>query len=92
MNLKTYKSQLRAVFQELRNEPQTMLQVSVKTGILRANICRYIRTLRKRKKVAVTKISKCPITKHKAQFFTTNKALFPSMSQTDLFEGGMRDN
>lgn len=77
MDSKTYHNQLKKVFKELKKEPQTMLQVSVKTGILRANICRYIRTLRKRKQVAVTKVSKCKISKHKAQYFTTDKDLFP---------------
>jgi len=87
MNETTYKTQLRKVFQELKKEPQTMLQVSVKTGILRANICRYIRTLRKHKQVAVTNVGKCPISKHKAQYFTTDKALFPTDPQTKMFEG-----
>jgi len=87
MNQKTYNSQLRKVYQELKKEPQTMLQVSVKTGILRANICRYIRTLRKRKQIAVTTVGKCPLSKHKAQFFTTDKALFPTDPQTAMFEG-----
>jgi len=77
MDSKTYHSQLVKVYRELKKEPQTMLQVSVKTGILRANICRYIRTLRKRKQVAVTKVGKCKISKHKAQYFTTDKDLFP---------------
>jgi ribosomal protein S17E len=87
MDSKTYHSQLKKVFQELKKEPQTMLQVSVKSGILRANICRYIRTLRKRKQVAVTKVDKCPLSNHKAQFFTTDKALFPADPQTTMFEG-----
>lgn len=77
MDSKTYHSQLIKVFKELKKEPQTMLQVSVSTGILRANICRYIRTLRKRKQVAVTKVDKCRLSKHKAQYFTTDKDLFP---------------
>lgn len=87
MDKKTYHSQLIKVFKELKNEPQTMLQVSVKTGILRANICRYIRALRKRKQVAVTKIGKCPISKHKAQFLTTDKSLFPPENRNGKAEG-----
>lgn len=77
MDAKTYHSQLKKVFKELKKEPKTMLEVSVRTGVLRANICRYIRTLKKRKQVAVTKVDKCRISKHKAQYFTTDKDLFP---------------
>lgn len=87
MDSKTYHSQLIKVFKELKKEPQTMLQVSVSTGILRANICRYIRTLKKRKQVAVTKVGKCRISKHKAQFFTTDKSLFPPETKSGKVEG-----
>lgn len=65
------------VFEELDNEPQTMLQVSVKTGILRANICRHIRSLKNINHVAVTKVAKCPISGYKANFYTTDRDLFP---------------
>ena len=78
MDKKTYHSQLKAVYNELKKKPQTMLEVSANTGILRANICRYIRTLKKRKQVAVTKVDKCRLSKHKAQYLTTDKTLFPA--------------
>ncbi len=74
---KTYHPQLKKVSKELKREPQTMLEVSVKTGILRANICRHIRTLRDLKQVAVMKVGKCPISGYQAKFYTTDRNLFP---------------
>ena len=88
MNQQTYQTQFRKVFFELKREPQTMLEVSVKTGVLRANICRYIRTLRKQNKVAATKIGKCSISKNEAHFYATNQAMFPAKTQMDMSEGG----
>ena len=52
-----------------------MKQVSVETGIDRANICWYVRWLRKRNQITVIKKDKCPITRHKAQYLSTDPAL-----------------
>jgi hypothetical protein len=59
--------------------PATMLTVSIKTGILRANICRYVAHLRKTDSIHLVKFDICPISKHKAGFYTTNKDLFPAI-------------
>lgn len=77
MNSKTYHPQIKKVFKELKREPQTIPQVSVKTEILRANICRHIKFLEGINQVAVFKIGKCPISGYQAKFYTTDRNLFP---------------
>ncbi len=54
----------------------TMKQVSVKTDIDRANICRYVGKLKKTNSIYLVKKSICPITKDIAGFYTTNYNLY----------------
>lgn len=61
------------VYNSFNKAPKTMLQVSIETGILRANICRYIASFEKVDKVFRVRKGIYPITKHPATFFTTNK-------------------
>ena len=53
--------------------PKTMLMVSVETGILRANLCRYISTFRKADRITLVRKDICPMSKHLAGFYTTKK-------------------
>jgi len=85
MDSNTYKTQLQIVDEILRKQPLTMLQVAMITGIYRANVCRYIRNLRKLQKVAIVKKDFCPISFHCAGFYSTNPALFPDNNQMELF-------
>lgn len=86
MDSKEYRTQLATVCHAFKFEPLTMLQVAYGTGIERAGICWYVRILRKAKKIALVKIDYCPITKHKAGFYTTDTNQFPVDNQTNLFE------
>lgn len=52
--------------------PKTMLQVSIETGILRANICRYVATMRKRDAISIIYTGICPISKHRAGFYLSD--------------------
>ena len=54
-----------------------MLMLSVETGILRANICRYVAKLRKQNSIRIVQKSICPISKRRAGYYTTNTELFP---------------
>ena len=67
-------------------KPKTMLQVSFETGIFRANICRYVAQWKKNKHIEVVRKGICPITKHKAQFLTSNPELYPKQRQLNLFD------
>ncbi|WP_125047752.1 hypothetical protein [Pontibacter arcticus] len=53
-----------------------MLMIARKTGIERANICRYVATLRKAGAITLIRKGFCPITGFRAGFFTTNIAQF----------------
>ncbi len=74
-----FKTQVKRVFTALYRQPKTMLMVSVETGILRANICRYVAELRKENRICKVRKGICPISKHSAGFYTTNPDLFPSI-------------
>jgi len=82
-----FVTQYKTVFQSFKERPKTMLEVSIETGILRANICRYIRTMRKSEQMQVIRKGFFPITKHIAGFITTDKNLFqkPKVQQLKLF-------
>lgn len=71
-----YHAQIQQVIEVFQEKPLTMLEVSHRTGIERANICRYIATLRKENKIQLVKKTFCPITKHRAGFYTTDKSAF----------------
>ena len=67
--LSEYQQVYRAFFSD---KPKNALQVSIETGIRRANITRYIGRMKRTDRIAVIYIGMCPITKHgKVQFLTT---------------------
>lgn len=82
-----FQAQMKRVFKAFEPEPKTMLQVSFETGILRANICRYVAKWRRQRKIQVARFGLCPITKHRAGFYTTNPDFFPLM--VELLNGGL---
>ena len=86
MGKATFENQLKRTFQAFREEPKTMLQVEVETGIMRPNICRFVAYLRKRNKIATHTKGTCPISNHRAQFLTTDPALIPQPGQAELFK------
>lgn len=71
-----YQGQMSRVFEAFLSQPKTMLMVSAETGVLRANICRYIAHWEKYSRIEVVKKGICPLTKHRAGFYTTNPELF----------------
>ncbi len=72
-----FQVQKKRVFAALYRQPKTMLMVSIETGILRANICRYVAEFRKQNRIAVVKTALCQISNHQAGYLTTNPELFP---------------
>ena len=87
MDNKTYQTQLRKVYKAFKEKPKTRLQVAEECGILRGNICYYVRDLKRRKQIAVIRTGKDPITRHKSEFLSTDTDLFPPEMQRELFEG-----
>lgn len=80
-----FKSQFKIVFDEFLRSPSTMKEVSVRTGIDRANICRYCAIMRKAEIVQVHKKDYCDITHYIANRYTTDPQLFKSAIQLKLF-------
>lgn len=76
---KHFQAQMKRVFAALYRQPKTMLMVSIETGILRANICRYVAEWEKENRICIVRKSICPISKHRAGFYTTNPELFPAI-------------
>ena len=74
-----FQAQMKRVFAALYRQPKTMLMVSIETGILRANICRYVAEWEKENRICIVRKGICPISKHRAEFYTTNPELFPSI-------------
>ena len=74
---KHFQAQMERVFAALDRQPKTMLMVSIETGILRANICRYVAKWKKQNCIKIVRQGICPISKHRAGFYTTNPDLFP---------------
>lgn len=71
-----FKAQMKRVFKAFSEKPKTMLQVSIETDVLRANICRYVAEWRKIDKIGVSFYGACPLSKHKAGFYTTDSTKF----------------
>jgi hypothetical protein len=74
-----FQVQMKRIFAAFYRQPKTMLMVSVETGILRANICRYVAEWEKQNCIKIVRKGICPISKHRAGFYTTNPELFPSI-------------
>ena len=83
---KEFKGQMKTVFTSLSEQPKTMLMVSIETGILRSNICRYVAVWRELNKIAVFKNTTCTISKRKADYLTTDPNLFKESNQLEMFD------
>ena len=62
----------------------TMKMLSVRTGVDRANICRFVARLRETGKIFLVKKGLCLITKFRAGYYTTDPAKAPSPKQLKM--------
>lgn len=85
-DIQRWESQAKKIFDAF-NEPRTMAQVAQITGIERANVCRRVADFKRDGTIKVICIDKDPLTKFRAQYFSTNPAYWPKPSspQFDLF-------
>ena len=75
-----FETQMKRVFEAFKRKPSTMLMVSIETGILRANLCRYVAKWKKQNTIKIIGFGICPISKSTGvQFLTTNPDLFPAI-------------
>lgn len=80
-----FSGQILQVFDAFFKQPLTMKELSVLTGIDRANVCWYCRLFRAAGLISIYQKGYCTITKHRANRYTTNPELFPVSSQLKLF-------
>lgn len=82
----TLQSQFIATKNEFFDGVYTMKTVAVKLNIDRANICRYVALLKSCNSIYLVKSELCPVTKHRAGFYTTNPKLLPHQLQLFPYE------
>lgn len=73
---KQFEAQMKSVFAAFKRQPATMLMVSIETGILRANICRYVAKWQRQGSIHLLKQGLCKVSKHRAGYYTTDTNLF----------------
>lgn len=78
-------NQLAIVYNAFYHGPKTMYEVDVETGIERANICRYVSTLRESDRIFVVGKRRCKVSGHYAFELSTNPELKPEDNQFKLF-------
>ena len=84
---KHFQAQIKKVFAALYRQPKTMLMVEVETGIMRSNITRYVAKWKKQDCIKIVRLGICPISKHRAGFYTTNPELFPAIVEPSKPKG-----
>jgi hypothetical protein len=84
-----FRSQYQTVYQSFKERPKTMLDVSLQTGILRANVCRYVADMEDKKLIQLLYKTEDEHTKFTAGYYTTDKDLFrkENNQQLNLWEG-----
>ena len=84
---KKFNNEMQIVFESFYEDPKTMRQVEVETGIRRDHITRYVAILRKQNKITLIKKGICPITRmNGVQFLSTNPDHQPDIIQQSLFD------
>jgi hypothetical protein len=83
-----FRTQYQTVYESFQEKPKTMLSVSIETGILRANICRYVADMENKGLIQLIRKDPCHYTQFKAGFYSTDKDLFTksNFQQLNLFD------
>jgi hypothetical protein len=71
------QSQLSKVYEAFFESPKTRKEADKACGVMRENICWYVKYLRRHNLIAIVGKRRCRVTKHLAEELTTNPALFP---------------
>ena len=76
-----YFNQLTLVQLSFFERPKTMKMVDKETGVMRENICRYKRIMQRSGAIWLINKSICPITRHRAGFYSTNPRYAENLPQ-----------
>ncbi|WP_233202071.1 hypothetical protein [Parabacteroides provencensis] len=79
-----FRLQYQIVYQSFKERPKTMLDVSLETGILRANICRYVANMEDKGLIQLLYKKEDEHTKFAAGYYTTDKELFRQVDNRQL--------
>lgn len=79
-----FRAQYQTVYQSFKEHPKTMLDVSLETGILRANICRYVADMEDKGLIQLLYKTEDEHTKFTAGYYTTDKELFNQVDNQQL--------
>lgn len=84
-----FRAQYQIVYQSFKERPKTMLDVSLETGILRANICRYVAEMEGKGLIQLLYKMEDEHTRFTAGYYTTDKDLFrkEDSQQLNSWEG-----
>ena len=82
-----FYSQLEMVYKAFYEKPRTMKEAEFACGVMRESICRYVRRLRKQKRICLLRRRRCDRTNHKAGEYTTNPQFFleTQLQQLSIF-------
>lgn len=71
---KTQK-QKTAVLKAFEETPKTMLQAAAISGVMRSNICYYMKEFRQAGQIEFIRFGLCPLTKHRAGFYVRKEVV-----------------
>lgn len=80
-----FKTQLKTIFEYLKDNTATASMVANATGVPQKSICRYKRYLEKIGLLHEVEKKYCVLTGFKAWYLTTNPEAFPKSNQLTLF-------
>jgi hypothetical protein len=83
---KYFRAQMKKVYAAFFEQPKTMLMVERETGIMRSNVCWYVRKWRNLDRIHIVKLGICPESKYSGvQYLTTDPSKAPQQRQLTLF-------
>lgn len=85
MNKEKKKAQIRRTIEALKEAPATSMMLAVSTGILRANLTRYLAKLEEQGRVIMIYEKPCKVTGYKAKYYSANPDHFSKEITPDLF-------
>ena len=81
-----FKAQMAKVYKAFTEKPMTMKEADVCTGVMRENICRYVKELLEQRLIAILRKRKCTVTGYpNVTEYTCNPDLFPQSNQLKMF-------
>lgn len=78
------RTQYEVIYLVFKERPMTMLDASLRSGILRANICRYVKSMKEKGLIQILFKAHDKHTRCTAGYYTTDKNLFNRADERQL--------